>query len=151
MQLEPLIPQLVASGRLRVDFDTGLIYSPKSNTPDKPLGAITKKGYLRVCLNIEGKQAHALAHRIVWAAMHGPVPDGLQIDHRDTIKTHNWIKNLEAVTGAKNMARAAQNGLTNGGWRDGPRDPKTGRFVGKRAAGRLLDGRTWDELPEACS
>ncbi len=147
MQLEPLVPQLVASGRLIVDFDTGLIYSPRSNTPDKPLGAITKKGYLRVCLNIDGSQAHALAHRIVWAAKHGPVPAGFQIDHCDTIKTHNWIDNLEAVTGAKNMARAAKNGLTNGGWRDGPRDPMTGQFVGKKNAGRLLDGVTHDGMP----
>lgn len=29
----------------------------------------------------------------------------------------------------------------------GPRDVATGRFVGKKAAGRLLDGRTWDEVP----
>ncbi len=61
MQFETLVPQLVSSGRLRVDFDTGMIYSPRSNTPDKPLGAITNKGYLRVCLTIDGKQAHALA------------------------------------------------------------------------------------------
>lgn len=38
------------------------------------------------------------------------------------------------------------NGLTNGGWRNAPRDNK-GKFVGKRAAGRMLDGRTWDEFP----
>jgi DNA-binding XRE family transcriptional regulator len=27
------------------------------------------------------------------------------------------------------------------------KDPATGRFVGKRRAGRLLDGRTWEEVP----
>ena len=26
-------------------------------------------------------------------------------------------------------------------------DLKTGRFVGKKAAGRLLDGREWNEFP----
>ena len=30
----------------------------------------------------------------------------------------------------------------------GERDSATGRFLGKKAAGRLLDGRTWDEFPE---
>jgi len=30
----------------------------------------------------------------------------------------------------------------------GEQDPNTGRFVGKAAAGRLLDGRTWDEVPQ---
>ena len=147
MRLEPLIPGLVAAGRLRVEFNTGLLYSPKSNTPEKALGALTAKGYLRVCLNIDGKQYHALAHRIVWVARHGPIPEDLQIDHADTIKTHNWLANLEAVRGAENMARAARNGLTNGGWRDGPRDAATGRFVGKARAGRLLDGREWNEMP----
>lgn len=29
------------------------------------------------------------------------------------------------------------------------RDPKTGRYIGKQAAGRLLDGREWNEFPEA--
>jgi hypothetical protein len=40
MRLEPLVPDLVASGRLLVDSKSGLIYSPRSNTPDKPLGAL---------------------------------------------------------------------------------------------------------------
>lgn len=31
------------------------------------------------------------------------------------------------------------------------RDSNTGRFVGKHKAGRLLDGRTWDEFPEPTS
>ena len=105
MRLEPLVQPLIASGRLYVDLMTGLIFSTRSNTPDKPLGALTAKGYLRVCISVDGKQAHALAHRIVWIARHGPIPEGVQIDHVDTVKTHNWISNLEAVTGAENMAR----------------------------------------------
>lgn len=94
MRLELLVPELISAGLLRVDLEAGLIYSPRSNTPDKPLGALTAKGYLRVCLNVDGKQAHALAHRIVWVAKHGPVPHGAQIDHVDTVKTHNWADNL---------------------------------------------------------
>ena len=30
------------------------------------------------------------------------------------------------------------------------RDPATGRFIGKKRAGHLLDGREWREFPE-CS
>lgn len=71
---------------------------------------------------------------------------GLQIDHIDTVKTHNWLSNLEAVSGDENMARAVRNGLfANVGRHDGIRDSK-GRF-GTRAAGRLLDGREWSETP----
>lgn len=140
MRLEPFIPSLIAGGHLRVDFSSGEIFSSKSNTPQKPLGAITAKGYLRVCITVDGCQAHALAHRIVWIAKYGQLPDGAQIDHIDGVKTNNRVANLDAVSGAENMARAAKSGLTNGGWRDGPRDAVTGRFIGKRRAGRLLDG-----------
>lgn len=68
MQLEPHVPRLINIGRLRVDFDQGHVFSSASNAPERPLGALTKKGYLRVCVAVNGKQAHALAHRIVWCA-----------------------------------------------------------------------------------
>lgn len=144
MQLEPLIPSLMQEGRISVDFGTGHVFSITSNTPDKPLGAITAKGYLRIGLSVGGAQAHALAHRVVWCAANGPVPDGMQIDHVNGDKTDNRLINLECVSGPENMKRAARNGLTNGGWRDAPRDAATGRFMSKEN-----DGRTWDEYPAA--
>jgi hypothetical protein len=147
MQIEPLVPALIDAGRLRVDVETGLIYSPLSNTPTKPLGAATLKGYLRICLNVGGRQVHALAHRIVWCAAHGPVPSGMQIDHVNGSKADNRLANLQCVTSRENMKRAAVSGLTNGGWRDGPRDPITGRFLGKARAGRLLDGVEHNGFP----
>jgi hypothetical protein len=137
---------LVESGRLRVDYERGLVFAPKSNTPDKPVGALTKKGYLRVCVTVSGRQMHFMAHRIVWVAKHGPVPPGDHVDHRNTNKQDNRLSNLEAVPAATNMRRAKEAGLCRAnGRRDGVRDDK-GRF-GKRAAGRLLDGRTHDGMP----
>lgn len=139
MLLEPHVPRLVDIGRLRVDFDTGLIYSEASNTPDRSLGSLTRKGYLRVCVVVDGKQAHALAHRVVWCAANGPVPNGMQIDHLNGEKTDNRLANLQCVSGDENMKRAAKAGFTNGGWRDGPRDPVTGRFVSIKArAGKAV-------------
>ncbi len=138
MRLEPIVQRLIAFGRLRVDYDTGDIFSPKSNTPEKPLGAMTAKGYLRVCLNIEGRQMHALAHRIVWIAANGPILDGIQIDHINGNKTENHLANLDGVPGPENMRRAAAQGLTNGGWRDGPRNPVTGQFIAKRDGRRRV-------------
>jgi hypothetical protein len=137
---------LIESGRLRVDAHAGLVYAPKSNTPDKPIGCVTAKGYLRACINVGGKQMHFMVHRIVWVSVNGPVPKGHQVDHGDTDKQNNAISNLEAVTGRVNMARAKAAGLfRHVGRRDGVRDSK-GRF-GKKAAGRLLDGREWSEFP----
>ena len=148
MQLEPLVPELINVGRLWVDVETGLIYSPMSNTPAKSLGAMTRKGYLRICLNVSGRQAHALAHRIVWCAVNGPVPPGMQIDHMNGNKVDNRLVNLQCVTGRENMRLAAAAGLTNGGWHNGPRHPTTGRFLSKARAGRLLDGMLHDAYPE---
>jgi hypothetical protein len=147
MTHDELILSLISGGRLRVDAGCGMVYAPKSNTPNKPCGAVTKKGYLRVCINIAGKQKHFMIHRIVWVSVKGPVPAEHEIDHENTIKSDNRIENLEAVTGIENMQRGAKNGcFRNVGRRDGIRDEK-GRFS-KKAAGHLLDGQEWNELPE---
>jgi hypothetical protein len=144
--VDVIILKLLGLGRLQVDFGTGLVYAPRSNTPSKPIGTLTKKGYLRACINFKGHQVHAMVHRVVWVAANGAVPDGMQIDHRNTIKTDNHPDNLEAVPQPTNMARAAAAGLCRGnGRKDGIRDAK-GRF-GKKHAGRLLDGREWSEMP----
>lgn len=111
MRLEPLVPRLIEDGRLKVDADSGHAFSPASNTPEKPLGAITAKGYLRICVTVDGKQAHGLAHRIIWCAVNGPVPDGGQIDHINGVKTDNRISNLDLVDPAENMRRAKEAGL----------------------------------------
>lgn len=140
------IMTLIAAGRLRIDAVSGLVFAPRSNTPDKPVGALTQKGYLRACINVDGKQRHFLVHRIVWVSVHGPIPHGREIDHGNRIKTDNRIENLEAVPGAVNMERAKRAGAFCGvGRSDGIRDDK-GRF-GKKAAGRLLDGCIWVEVP----
>jgi hypothetical protein len=75
----------------------------------------------------------------------------MQIDHINGNKLDNRLFNLECVTGAENMKRAAASGLTNGGWRNAPRDKTTGRIIGKKAAGDLLDGvqhQNWPEAPQ---
>ena len=143
MRGDVAILELLRTGRLLVDPDRGLAFAPRSNTPDKPIGALTSKGYLRACVTFEGRQMHFMVHRIVWASVNGPVPEGWQVDHRDTDKRNNRISNLEAVPARVNMARAKDAGLYQGvGRRDGVRDSK-GRF------GRLLDGRERNEMPGA--
>lgn len=140
------IVALIKSGRLRVDAEAGLAYAPRSNTPNKPIGAVTKKGYLRACVTVDGKQMHFMVHRIVWVSIHGPVPLDHQVDHHDTDKRNNRISNLEAIPALINMRRAKEAGLCRANGRtDGIRDAK-GRF-GKKAAGAMLDGREWREFP----
>lgn len=147
MRLEAHIQKLLADGVIKVDFSTGHVFSTKSNTPERPLGAKTRKGYIRLCVSLDGVQFHGLAHRIVWIAAHGLIPAGMQVDHLDAIKNNNRLSNLSLVSQAENMRRAALMGLCTGGRRDGERCPTTGRFVGKAHAGRMLDGIAHDGFP----
>lgn len=46
------------------------------------------------------------AHRVVWVLNHGPIPDGMEINHKDGNKSNNAIENLELVTHQDNMKHA---------------------------------------------
>lgn len=51
------------------------------------------------------------AHRVVWEAMHGPIPAGLTINHVDGVKTNNRPDNLELATPSEQIAHAWRTGL----------------------------------------
>lgn len=136
------IVALLQAGRLQVDPERGHIYASRSNTPHRPCGALTAKGYLRVCVSVGGQQRHFMAHRIVWVSVHGPLPDGHTIDHLNLVKTDNRIANLESVPARINTQRAKEKGVYAAvGRRDGIRDAK-GRF------GNKPHGRTHDDYPK---
>lgn len=50
--------------------------------------------------------ARSSAHRIVWLAEHGFIPDGHDINHRNRKRDDNRIINLEAVTRSQNIKHA---------------------------------------------
>lgn len=56
-----------------------------------------------------------MAHRFIWEWVYGPVPDGLEINHKNGIKIDNRIANLEVVTKSENIIHAYRNGLARGG------------------------------------
>ena len=41
-------------------------------------------------------------HRIVWRLTHGPIPDGMQIDHMNGVRGDDYPSNLQAVTNQAN-------------------------------------------------
>lgn len=48
-------------------------------------------------------EGSVMAHRIIWELHYGPIPDGMQIDHKDTNKLNNKLDNLRLATRANNQ------------------------------------------------
>lgn len=78
-------------------------------------GATTPTGYGRVrVVDESGQKRTAQAHRVVYEAAVGPIPDGLVIDHLCRTRACVNHFHLEAVTQRENVLRG-----DSGGWRGG--------------------------------
>lgn len=109
----------------------------------KPGSRPGSTGYVKVRVG----KAHPLAdpngwayeHLVVWCAAGHPRPARHQVlHHTNDDKTDNRIENLQLLT------RAEHNRLHN---EAKGRDPSTGQLVGKKHAGRLLDGVEHNAMP----
>lgn len=78
-----------------------------------PVGALAgtphSKGYLRVM--VDGKNMYV--HRIAWAIVHGEFP--LQIDHKNTNRADNRLRNLRPATNSQNNHNKKTRKATNTG------------------------------------
>jgi hypothetical protein len=66
----------------------------------KPISHHT--GYQVYTMRKDGKQKQVRAHRFIWEALVGEIPDHLVINHKDGDKHNNHITNLELVTSSEN-------------------------------------------------
>ena len=64
----------------------------------KKVGFKHKNGYMHVCIN--GKQV--LMHRFVYEAFNGEIPEGYEIDHKNTVRDDNRLENLRIATPKEN-------------------------------------------------
>lgn len=88
----------------RIDAERGLIYGRGA----RPLrGSRNKQGYLQIIAS--GKWP--MAHRMIWESVNGPIPDGLEINHKNGVPDDNRIENLELVTKSENLLHAYRLGL----------------------------------------
>lgn len=111
MTTDEIIERSLENGDITVDFDTGKVYGYRVNGRkrlDEPreLGCLAKTGYVCVRLNVDGENRLVLAHRIVYTAAYGAIPEGMVIDHVNNDKTDNRIANLQLMTAAGNHRKA---------------------------------------------
>jgi hypothetical protein len=108
--------RLIADGKWTVDTVTGEIYSRRTGRPLK--GQISPGGYLRVTVPFPetGRQRHVLVHIVVWTHARGPIPEGLQVDHRNGDPADNRLVNLRLLTCLLNNRASASAGRRNVGW-----------------------------------
>ena len=80
-------------------------------------GWLNRWGYREVC--VEGR--YYGVHRIVWEMHHGPIPDGMKVDHKSKEKRDNRIENLRLATRQENnrnvgVRRDNRLGMKGIGW-----------------------------------
>jgi hypothetical protein len=124
---------------LVVDLETGTVYGPRC----RPLGSLTTHGYVNIDLRSRfGIQRRA--HQVVWESVHGPVPSGLEINHRNGVKTDNTLANLELVTRQQNILHAYAIGLKNNQGENHPQHKLTAEDVKEiRRSARIGDAQKW--------
>ena len=66
----------------------------------KPL--ISSIGYYLIGLCKNSKVRFYLVHRLVWLAFYGSIPEGLQVNHINEVKSDNRLSNLNLMTPKEN-------------------------------------------------
>ena len=72
---------------------------------------ITKKGYCRCTLNIDGVKKNHLIHQLVAKEFISNKYSKPQVNHKNGIKTDNRVENLEWCTNSENYKHAIENNL----------------------------------------
>ena len=90
-------------------YEDGRIYSEITNKFLKPFP--NPQGYYLIDIHHNGSSYTRQLHRLV-ALSFIPNPDNLEtVNHKDGIKSHNWVDNLEWMTRLDNVRHAWATGL----------------------------------------
>lgn len=84
---------------LDVNAISGEIFRIYKSGERRLAGYSDARGYRILSVNNKSR----FAHRVIWEHVHGPIPDGLEIDHIDGNPKNNSILNLRLVTHTQNM------------------------------------------------
>jgi hypothetical protein len=101
--------RLIAAGLWIINAEAGTITGSRFG---KQIGHGKPGYYVKVQVRENGARVgFVFIHRLVWEHVHGPIPDGLEINHRNAIKNDNRLANLELVTPGANLEHAFALGL----------------------------------------
>lgn len=64
------------------------------------------RGYCRFVLVDHDLRRNVQAHRLVFESFVGPIPTGMQINHKNGVKNDNRLENLEIVSASENKLHA---------------------------------------------
>lgn len=70
---------------------------------------ITRIGYCILQLSQNNVKKCSGVHRLVWIAFNGPIPEGMQINHLNEIKSDNRLENLSLCTAMENTNYGTRN------------------------------------------
>lgn len=97
----------ITAGTWSVDTTAGHVIGDRGNA----IGYVMSTGYVHIAIT-EGKRVRRVyAHRVIWEHAHGPIPDGMQVNHMNGVKDDNRLSNLELVTPSGNTRHAYDTGL----------------------------------------
>lgn len=79
------------------------------STPCLVFSGAKAKGYGRVGHYVSGGgQKCYQSHRVVWEATHGPIPDGLTIEHKCAVRACQNVDHMELMTLSQNSTIAQE-------------------------------------------
>lgn len=67
-----------------------------------------KCGYLKFDMYVGGVQKNMYVHRFVWEYFNGPIPEGMQVDHVNNIRTDNRLSNLQLLSQKDNLRKSSK-------------------------------------------
>lgn len=97
MNLKP-IPNY--EGLYSLDLNTNQIYGHKRNKYLKPQ---LENGYYQISLCKNNKIYRPKLHRLIYEMYNGTIPNKMQIDHINGIRTDNRLENLRLATNQQNQ------------------------------------------------